>query len=261
MARKARALSELGIYHVLLRGVDSLFKEAGDYAEFASILKKYTDSGAVNIFAYTLLKNRIHLVIYSSDDIGIALKPICTSYARYFNRTHGGSGKLFYDRFKSEPINSEEELFGVVSFVNLISEKNGKDYPHCSLSAEGRKICNRDGRLPEDKFSDTEITAMYLDEYDSESPERINEYIFALCGVMPKNFKHISREEQEAALEKLTARRWLAKTKLYSILGISKVRENAEAPKKAEKAKKVEKTEEAQNAPRENNRELSVWLL
>ena len=40
----------------------------------------------------------------------MTMKPVTTSYARYFNRTHEREGKLFADRFKSEPLETDEEI-------------------------------------------------------------------------------------------------------------------------------------------------------
>ena len=48
------------------------------------------------------------------------MKPICTSYARYFNRVHDLQGKLFYDRYKSEPINDDTALDGLKAFLNTV---------------------------------------------------------------------------------------------------------------------------------------------
>ncbi len=222
MARKGRIQSKTGIYHILLRGVNRLFIESGDYDEFTAILGRYSDSGRISIYAYTLLKNRIHLVISSNDDIGKALKPICTSYARYFNRTHSGSGRLFYDRFKSEPIDSDEDLCGVIAFVNSISRKNDSEYPYCSLSATASGLLRSTDKLTKAQIKSTKITGMYIEDYDCLTQKEISQYIFDLCGVMPKDFRNLSKPEFDAAFEKLTAKRWIAKTKLRKILGIKK---------------------------------------
>ena len=122
MARSGRVVSETGIYHILLRGTNVLFPEDTDFVAFLKLLKKYVDSGSLKIFAYTLLKNRVHLVCGARDSIGRSIKPLCTSYARYINRTYSKGGKLFYDRMKSEPINSAEELQNAVAFVNYLGK-------------------------------------------------------------------------------------------------------------------------------------------
>ena len=79
MARTGRVESKMGIYHVLLRGMNELFITDRDYDEFVSILKKYASIGLIRVFSYTLLKNRVHLVVGAQKSIGTALKPLCTT--------------------------------------------------------------------------------------------------------------------------------------------------------------------------------------
>lgn len=256
MARKGRLQSASGIYHVLLRGVNRLFSDKADYDEFTGLLKRYSEPENINLFAFLLLENRIHLVISADCDIGKVLKPLCTSYARYFNRTHGNSGRLFYDRFKSEPVDSDADLAGVVSFVNSISQSSGEGYPYCSLSADGAKICSGGGRLTSAQLADTTLSGVFLEDYDCLSQAEINRYIYDLCGYMPSEFKTLPKAELDAAVEKLTKKRWIAKTKLYTILGIKKALSPKASPTVSAPTEKNTVKEEP-----ETSRGLSVWLL
>lgn len=240
MARTGRISSDMGVYHVLLRGMNELFSRERDYTEFINILKKYASSGVINVFSYNLLKNRIHLVVSVKTGIGTALKPLCTSYARYFNRTYHREGKLFYDRLKSEPINTKGELKNVVAFVNSITGLEN----HSSISPSGKEICVP-GMLSEKELSDTVVTEMFIEDYDCLTSADIGRYIFALCGVLPENFSALSDTEKKEALGKLTEKHWIAKSKLYDILGINRSHTTS-APKKA---------------AAESGKPLSVWLL
>ena len=178
-------------------------------------------------------------------DVGKALKPICTSYARYFNRTYQREGKLFYDRLKSEPINSESELKNVVSFVNRISSSLGENYMYSSLSDDGREICVP-GILSQRELLDTTVSEMFIEDYDCLSVEEIGQYVHALCGVSPDAFSSLSPQEQKDALAILTKKRWIAKNKLYDILDINRPRTSGEPIQKAQP---------------EKDQGLSVWLL
>lgn len=246
MARTGRIQSKIGVYHILLRGMNELFLSDSDFTEFVDILKKYSKLGILSVFSYTLLKDRIHLVIETNAGVGIAMKPICTSYARYFNRTYSRDGKLFYDRLKSEPINSREELRNVVAFVNAISADS--DYPYSSLSASGRELCIP-GTLTRAELLETKVSEIFMEDYNCLSREEIERYIIALCGTNSKDFTQLSSSDQKNALALLTKKRWIAKNRLYELLGINRPRPDstaqAEAPAKEP----------------ENNRNLSVWLL
>lgn len=246
MARTGRVESKMGIYHVLLRGMNELFIDDRDFGEFIDILKKYASLGTLKVFSYSLLKNRVHLVVGVPSGIGIALKPLCTSYARYFNRIYQREGKLFYDRLKSEPINSESELKNVVSFVNSISVSLGDNYPYSSVSTTGREICVP-GLLSQRELLDTTVSEMFIEDYDCLSKEEIGGYIHALCGVMPEDFSSLSAQEQKDALAKLTQKRWIAKNKLYDILEVNRPRTADSTP--------------VQKPQPERDKGLSVWLL
>lgn len=72
-------------------------------------LKRIFATGIVH--SYYLTKSEIRLVVKEGEKgISMTMKPVTTSYARYFNRTHEREGKLFADRFKSEPLETDEEI-------------------------------------------------------------------------------------------------------------------------------------------------------
>ena len=127
MAREKRQISPTGMYHVLLRGIDELFSEKEDFEEFISILTRYFKNTNAELLGYALMKNRVHMIIDEKDEkLSFIMKPICTSYARYYNRVHDLQGKIFYDRYKSEPIFDEENLKEVKGFLkNVPSDYKG----------------------------------------------------------------------------------------------------------------------------------------
>ena len=108
MAREARKISKSGNYYVVLKG-EELFVTDGDRKMFLEILEKNFATGIVH--SYELMKDEIRLVVKEGEKgISMTMKPVITSYARYFNRTHDREGKLFIGRFKSEPLETDEEI-------------------------------------------------------------------------------------------------------------------------------------------------------
>lgn len=106
MARTRREVSESGIYKINLRGNDGvIFKKEQDYTEFTALLEKYFECGVI---AYSLNAESADLIVKTDkDSIGVAMKPFLTSYARYYNRVYDRTGKVFYDRYKSEPVDAD----------------------------------------------------------------------------------------------------------------------------------------------------------
>lgn len=109
MARAKRQISESGIYKIYLRGNDiPIFKNDDDYNEFISLMKKYFSDGD-SILKFSLDTDWAELIVkISGESISMAMKPLLTSYARYYNRTYARAGKVFYDRYKSEPIENTD---------------------------------------------------------------------------------------------------------------------------------------------------------
>jgi len=272
MAREKSEVGKTGVYHILLRGVNNLFLSQDDYTEFFELLKRHTDEKKINVIAYVFLKNRIHLVIDILDgSIGAKLKPITTSYARYCNRTRNTTGKLFYDRFKSEPIDTKEALLGVVSFINAISVFEDKEYQFSSLSNPIGSLKQRG--LTKKEAENTAISHMYIEDYDCLTKSEISEYIFAFCGIYPKEYKSLTEKKKTEIIEKLTQSYWISKTKIYELLGEQKNKGTVKPKKAIEKKPSVKRekkesqqktsTEKAQEtvAQKQKKKALSVWLL
>lgn len=108
MAREARKISKSGCYYIVLKGAE-LYRTNEDKTMFREILEKNFATGIVH--GCEITKEEIRLVVKEGvRGISMTMKPVTTSYARYFNRTHNREGKLFAGRFKSEPLETEEEI-------------------------------------------------------------------------------------------------------------------------------------------------------
>lgn len=107
MAREARKISSTGMYAVRLCG-ERLFRGEEDKTVFLELLKKYFEEGEV--YGHHLTDGEIRLVVKEAPKgISMTMKPLITSYARYYNRTHNTEGKLFSGRFISVPLESDKE--------------------------------------------------------------------------------------------------------------------------------------------------------
>lgn len=108
MAREARKISKSGNYYVILRG-EELFVANADKQKFIEILEKNFATGIVH--GTELTKTEFRLVVKEGEKgISMTMKPVTTSYARYFNRIHGREGKLFKGRFQSEPLETNAQI-------------------------------------------------------------------------------------------------------------------------------------------------------
>lgn len=143
MARKAREKSPIGIYNVMLRANDVLFREDEDYDEFLERLAQYF-MGEASVLAYCLTENAVCMVIKESEQgISKDMKPFITSYARYYNNAYEASGDVFADRFKSEPIYDGKGVRNAVVATHNLYEYLGCDaYTGDEDLLDGNGLCD-----------------------------------------------------------------------------------------------------------------------
>ncbi len=101
MARKARIISENGLYHIYFKGSGRLFKAQEDYDKFEQLL--YEAKSSIELYAYGLTAGDGHLFIKTSV-LSAAMKKLFTDYAAFYNRKYNHEGAVFCSRYKSEPV-------------------------------------------------------------------------------------------------------------------------------------------------------------
>ena len=121
MARKARIKSTTGIYHIIIRGLDMqpVLEEPEDKSEFLNLLNYYRAKCGYEVYGYLLLDDHIHIVIKEGEkSIGNVMKCIGVKYVAWYNARHAREGRLFHDRFKSEPVEDDAYLQTVLRIIH-----------------------------------------------------------------------------------------------------------------------------------------------
>lgn len=128
MSRKPRQFVESGIYHVILRGNNrqNLFIDETDRKFFIGKLKEYSAELKIDVYAYCLMNNHVHILIGNGNDgMSLLIQKIANSYVFYFNRKYDRCGHLFQGRFKSEPIQDESYFKTVFRYILQNCENAG----------------------------------------------------------------------------------------------------------------------------------------
>ncbi len=128
MARAQRRRSETGIYHSMVRGIDKrpIFDCDEDRRFFLKRLGKYREECRMDIYAYCLMHNHVHLLVKESDiPLGRFMAKLETSYALYYNKKYGRVGHLFQNRFKSEPVEDDGYLLTVFRYIHQNPYRSG----------------------------------------------------------------------------------------------------------------------------------------
>ena len=120
MPRHARQMSTSGYMHIITRGIGRqlLFEEPEDYQHYLKALDRYCTETHVNVCAYCLMENHVHLLVYGeTEQIILLMKKLGVSYSFYFNRKYDRVGHLFQDRYRSEPVEDDAYLLTAFRYI------------------------------------------------------------------------------------------------------------------------------------------------
>ena len=186
MARKAREISKSGNYYITLKG-NELFVTDEDKKMFVEILEKNFATGIVH--GYYLTKSEIRLVVKEGEKgISMTMKPVTTSYARYFNRTHEREGKLFADRFKSEPLETDEEI---EECIKNLENDTPKKQANPKRTAPKKKDVTK-VKKTEIKIEKTEETKP-IEEKKEEKKNKLPSWLLCCHKHMPTRIRYIKQ--------------------------------------------------------------------
>jgi len=166
MPRTSRKLSETGIYHVMLRGIDrlQLFYDEEDHLVFLERLARYKDACRFSLLAFALMGNHVHLLIREGEQgISEDIKGLATSYAHWYNTKYGRSGYLFQGRFRSEPITTDSHLLAVLRYIHNNPVKIGLPMSHWTSYGDYMGTASRKSMLTDTLF----ILGMFDDRPDT----------------------------------------------------------------------------------------------
>ncbi len=122
MSRGTRVYSDIGIYHIMFRGVNkqNIFEEDFDFRVMLDYIKELKKKFSFEILAYCFMTNHVHLILKEKNmgDISLIMKNLLTKYAIYFNVKYDRRGHLYEGRYKSKPISSNDYLFASIRYVH-----------------------------------------------------------------------------------------------------------------------------------------------
>ncbi len=128
MARAARARSESGFYHVILRGNGRqiLFECDADRLGFLELLRDSFREGDITLLAWCLMDNHVHLLVEDTREaLSCTMQKVATTYALQYNTRSGHIGHVFQQRFHSFPIEDDSYLLEAMRYIHNNSSKAG----------------------------------------------------------------------------------------------------------------------------------------
>jgi len=143
MARLARVILPEYPHHIIQRGNrrQDVFFCDDDYTFYLDLLKYWCDTEGVEIWAYCLMTNHVHLILKPNQGANLS-KAIAETHRRYtrmINFRENWRGFLWQGRFSSYPMD-ERYLLNAAAYVELNPVKakmvtSAEDYPWSSAQA------------------------------------------------------------------------------------------------------------------------------
>ncbi len=143
MPRVSRAIAVGYPHHITQRGNyrQTVFAEEGDYARYLELLADFAPKYGLEIWAYCLMPNHIHMVGVPGlqESLARTFNTVHMLYAQHFNRKRNATGHLWQGRFFSCVLD-ERHLYAAVRYVEMNPVRSGivpapHDYPWSSAKA------------------------------------------------------------------------------------------------------------------------------
>ena len=181
-----------------------VFFSQNDYHSYTALLARQARTHALDVWAYCLMPNHVHLIVVPSTEEGLS-KPFGEAhrcYALLINRQPEWTGHLWQERFASFPMD-EPHLMAAIRYVLLNPVRAGlaetaTSWPYSSARAHIRGAADKlvNSAPAAERISDW---ATYLSLADSGKTEAIRR-----CGQIGRP---LGSDRFIEKLEKITGRR------------------------------------------------------
>ena len=141
MARLPRLTLAGYPHHIILRGNNrqAIFMDTSDFQRMLELLETQAKAQGVEVHAYVLMSNHLHLLLTPSHDkaLPLMMQSVGRAYVRYFNKRHGRTGTLWEGRYRSTLIQTDRYLLACMAYIDLNPVRAGMvaqaaDYPWSS---------------------------------------------------------------------------------------------------------------------------------
>jgi putative transposase len=124
MPRNSRSVAVGYPHHVTQRGNnrETVFLDDEDRSVYLEQLSHFTQKYHVDIWAYCLMSNHVHLLVvpHAPESLARGIGLTNMSYTQHVNRKYRRSGRIWQNRFFSSVVATERYLWAVARYI----EKN-----------------------------------------------------------------------------------------------------------------------------------------
>ena len=143
MPRLARKYLQSCYNHIIVQGINKEYIFNSDELKkaYKTILEKNLKDTNIFILAYCIMDNHTHILVYSDEikEVAKLMQKTNTSYAKLYNKEKNRVGYVFRDRYYSQPIMTEQQLWSCIAYIHnnpIVAKMVNKpfDYRYSSYS-------------------------------------------------------------------------------------------------------------------------------
>jgi REP element-mobilizing transposase RayT len=191
MTKKTPHIQSIGEYfHIYNRGVNrsTLFFDDDNYLFFLNRLSAYHTNSEIDIVAFCLMPNHIHLLLRQNEPGAISqyMGRVCKSYAQAINKRMSRSGHLFEGKYKSKLIDDISYLNHLSRYIHrnpvrakLVMEpsewKYSSYYVYLTQKTMGVPV---NSQLILQYFKDGDDYKDFVESYTADERQKIEKYLF-----------------------------------------------------------------------------------
>ena len=188
MSRFPRNYIKTIFFHVITQGINKsyIFEKSEDIKYHIKTMYKLSAQHEIKIIAYCIMNNHVHMLIETDGikELSKYMQRLNTTYAKYYNKKYNRVGYVFRDRYKSEGIYSEEQLYNCIKYIYDNPVKAGicnrpEEYPYSNYKKINKNLKENyifiD--IEDDKKTSEEVIQDYLTENDVKLEELKNDKI------------------------------------------------------------------------------------
>ena len=221
MPRRSRQISESGIHHIMLRGINrsAIFHDEEDCEVFLQYLSEsltppsaglrdgffvtpepcgggtkepsLCNARPAQIYAYCLMGNHVHLLMKAGDEpLSSLFKRFGVRYVYWYNHKYDRVGHLFQDRFKSAPVEDDAYLLAVYRYIAQNPVKAG--------------LCEKPGGYRWASFGNPRPDLRCAPLPTDYTEEQLREYVLSDQPDIHPFPERVTDREAEALLKKVT---------------------------------------------------------
>lgn len=121
MPRFPRNNLKTSFFHVMVQGINRsyIFEKDVDKKFYLKRIFSKNREFDIEIIAYCVMDNHVHLLLKTEkiEKLSNFMHIVNTIYARYYNKKYNRVGYVYRDRYKSEGIYSEKQLYNCIRYI------------------------------------------------------------------------------------------------------------------------------------------------